>query len=368
VEIVSSRSNGIVSLKIGGAELDRSKVYNLATIDFLLGSGDDMHLSRGALSCKVSDVQVFDAAMHYISTLKEQGRNIEAVSDGRIRVIDYKSPNNPKKNVQKKSPDVQPIPAGKNYSLTILHTNDTHSHIDPERRGRYEGKGGIVARAALIDSVRLADGADNVLLLDAGDFEQGSPYFTILGGKVEIESMNIMKYDAATLGNHEWDNGAADLKKRMRKAKFKTLLCNYETTDTGLQKLFQPYAVFKRGGKKIGVVGILANINRLVSSKAGVSIKYVNPVEPVNKWADYLKNTLKCDLVIVLSHCGIYAENENDPGDVDIAPKLRNVDIIVGGHTHSDLREPIWVADADGKQLMIVTDYCHGIYLGEIKL
>jgi len=366
VEIVANRTSGIESIKIGGKDFDKSKVYNLATIDFLLGSGDNMHLNRGAVSCNVTDVQVFDAAMHYIGELDRQGRTVDAAIDGRIRMSDQK-PYKPK-DKQNKSREVEPIPAGKNYTLTILHTNDTHSNIDPMRVGRYEGKGGIVGRAALVDSVRRADGKKNVLLLDAGDFEQGTPYFSILGGKVEIESMNIMGYDAVTFGNHEWDNGANDLKQRMAKAKFKTLLCNYETSDKELQKFFSPYAIFKRGGKKIAVIGILADITRLVAEKAENDIKYVNPVAPVNKWAEYLKTKKKCDLVIVLSHCGLSGENPNDPGDCEIIPELRNVDIIIGGHTHTDLLSPKWIADADGKEVMIVTDYCHGIYLGEIKL
>jgi len=366
VEMVSSRANGIESLKIGGENFDRSKVYNLATIDFLLGDGDNMHLSNGSVGCKVADATVFDAAMHYIGTMKEQGKTIDAVCDGRIRFSDSK-PYQPKdKSARKKQ--VSPIPEGKNYSLTILHTNDTHSHVEAQRMGQYAGKGGVVGRAALIDSIRLADGAKNVLLLDAGDFEQGTPYFTLLGGKVEIESMNIMAYDAVTFGNHEWDNGAEDLKNRIKKAKFKTLLCNYEISDSQLRKQCAPYAIFNRGGKKIGVIGVLADITSLVASKAGVTIKYVNPVQPVNKWAEYLKTKKKCDLVIVLSHCGFTGSNPEDPGDEDMVPLLHNVDIIVGGHTHTDLLAPKWVEDADGKDIMIVTDYCNGIYLGEIKL
>lgn len=284
--------------------------------------------------------------------------------------------------------------------LTILHTNDTHSHIDPERGGRDAGKGGVIERAAFIDSVRAADGRRNVLLLDAGDFEQGSSYFTILGGKVEIETLNAMRYDAVCLGNHEFDNGLDDLARRARKLKCDVLCANYDFSSFELGRYVRPYAIYRRGGLKIGVIGLLCDVRSVIPAETAAKLTFISPAEVVNKWASVLRDKKGCDLVIVLSHLG-YGSGaskikpstappsesaassnvaggkaapvpamvpEADRDDCGLATLIRGVDIIVGGHSHTNLTEPTVVPDLDGKPVTIVQDYRWGAYVGQLTV
>ena len=250
-------------------------------------------------------------------------------------------------------------------NLTILHTNDTHSHIDPLRSGANTGTGGVIERAAYIDSVRAADGKKNVLLLDAGDFSQGSPYFTILKGDVEIDIINAMKYDAICLGNHEFDNGIEELSRRLSNLDCPAVCANYEFTGCSLSDLVRPYVIVRRGGLKIGIIGLLTDLTRVVDRDIAERIKYLEPAEVANKYAAYLKNEKKCDLIICLTHLGFTAESYTDQ---ELAAQTRNVDLIVGGHSHTFLTSLHEVKDLDGKPVTIVTDGCWGQYVGNLKI
>lgn len=241
--------------------------------------------------------------------------------------------------------------------LTVLHTNDTHSHMDPER----DGRGGVIERAVFIDSVRTADGRRNVLLLDAGDWDQGSSYFTILNGDLEVEVLNAMGYDALVLGNHEFDNGIDELARRVKAIKGDVLCCNYDFSEFKLGKYVKPYAVYRRGGYKIGVVGLLCNVGSVVAADISEKLVFQDPVEAAGKWATYLKEKKHCDLVIVLSHMG-YKE------DCVFVSKSRNIDLVVGGHSHTDLRGPTMVNDLDGNPVPVVQDYRWGTYVGRISI
>lgn len=259
-------------------------------------------------------------------------------------------------------------PSASAQRLTILHTNDTHSHIDPERGGADDGHGGVIERAAFIDSVRVADGARNVLLLDAGDFDQGSSYFTMLGGDLEVELLNAMGYDAVALGNHEFDNGLDELARRMHNVKGDVLCANYDFRGFELENCVKPYAIYKRGGFKIGVIGLLCDVRSVVAAETASKLKYLSPAEVTNKWADYLKNDQKCDIVIALSHLGYEGDPESDGNDCGLAAKSRNLDIIIGGHSHTNLPEPRIVNDLDGKPVTIVQDYRWGLFVGKFDV
>lgn len=243
--------------------------------------------------------------------------------------------------------------------LTIIHANDTHSHLDPSR----EGDGGVIERAAFIDSVRRADGRKNVLLLHAGDFNQGSPYYTVLGGDLEVDLVNALGYDCICLGNHEFDNGIEHLTARVARLDCKTVCANYDFSSFELGKYVHPYAVFDRGGYKIGIIGLLCDIKKVVSSQTADRIPRVegSDADIVNRWAAFLKDEQHCDLVIALTHIG-YQE------DMALAPLLHGVDVIVGGHSHTHLAEPSWVENADGKKIPVVTDWCWGRTMGLLKL
>ena len=246
-------------------------------------------------------------------------------------------------------------------NLTIIHLNDTHSHIDPERAGEYKGLGGVIEQAAYIDSVRCADGSRNVLLLHGGDFSQGTSYFTELGGDVEIDILNAFGYDVVSLGNHEFDNGPIELARRLRNLDPTVVCANYDFTGSPLEGLVQPYAIVKRGGLKIGIIGLLTDISSVVDVKLLSGLKYQEPAPVVNRYAEMLRNEAKCDLVLCLSHLGF-------SGDEEMAANLRNVDVIVGGHSHTEIDDMVKVNDLDGKPVVIVQDWCWGMSVGNLKV
>lgn len=245
--------------------------------------------------------------------------------------------------------------------LTILHLNDTHSHIDPQRSGDYKGRGGVIEQAAFIDSVRTAVGKKNVLLLHAGDYGQGTSYFTELGGNIEIDVMNAFRFDATCLGNHEFDNGIAELARRLKNLRNDVVCANYDFTGTLLEGLVQPYTIVKKAGKKIGIIGLLTDISSVVDADIAKVLQYQDPVAVTSKYADYLKNEKGCDMVICLSHLG-YGE------DKDLASQVRNVDLIVGGHTHTLLHKKQLVKNPDGEDVVVVQNWKWGLNMGHLTI
>lgn len=247
--------------------------------------------------------------------------------------------------------------------LVILHVNDTHSHLDPERSGDEAGQGGVIERAAYIDSVRTAVGKDKVLLLHAGDWNQGSPYFTIFGGDLEVSLINALKYDCLTFGNHEFDNGIEDLARRVKNIKCPIVCANYDFSpfDMG-SKGVSPCTVIRRGGMKIGIIGMLTNITKVVSYETASRVpKAGEDADVVNRWADYLRNTKKCDMVIVLSHMGFEE-------DLDLVKDIRGVDLIIGGHSHTFMKDFEYRTDLDGKSVPVIQDGCWGLNVGRIDV
>ena len=245
--------------------------------------------------------------------------------------------------------------------LTILHFNDTHSHIDPQRSGDYKGRGGVIEQAAYIDSVRCAEGKRNVLLVHAGDFSQGSSYFTELGGNIEIEVLNALKFDVVTLGNHEFDNGLDELARRLKNLKADVVCANYNFEGTPLEGLVEPYTIIRRGGKKIGFIGLLTDIMEVVDGDIAKVLTYQDPAEVVNRLAGYLKEDKDCDMVVCLSHLG-YGE------DKDLAGSVRNVDLIIGGHSHTLLDDKQIVKDLDGEEVIIVQNWKWGLNAGHLSI
>lgn len=248
--------------------------------------------------------------------------------------------------------------------LVILHTNDTHSHIDPVKAGPEAGLGGVVERAAYIDSVRTAVGKRNLLLLDAGDFSQGTSYFTIHKGDLEVELLNEMGYEVTALGNHEFDNGPEDLARRLKKARFKVVCANYDFSGTDLAKYVRPYVIVRKAGLKIGIIGLLVDVTKVVDKSVAGRLRYLDPVEVTDRYAELLKEK-GCDLVIVLSHLGI---EKSDFTDIHLAEATHDVDMIIGGHSHTFLEEPVHVRNTDGDDVMIVTDGCWGLYVGKLEV
>ena len=247
--------------------------------------------------------------------------------------------------------------------LVILHTNDTHSHFEPVRGGEYDGLGGVVERAAFVDSVRAVHGTDRVLLLHAGDFGQGTSYFTELDGTLEPKMINDLGYDCVTLGNHEFDNGIEDLTERVKmlRPEVKVVCANLDLTPFELGEYVKPYAIVRKAGLKIGIIGLESDISTNVTKTVSARLQQLDNVEVVNRWAAHLHEAEKCDMIILLSHAGYGA-------DQDIVPQTRWIDLVVGGHTHTFVDDLLYVADADGRQVPVITDGCWGLEMGQVNV
>lgn len=246
--------------------------------------------------------------------------------------------------------------------LIIIHTNDTHSHFEPVRGGEYDGLGGVVERAAFIDSVRMAEGEDRVLFVHAGDFSQGSSYFSELNGTFEPRIINDMRYDCVTLGNHEFDNGIESLCERLKVLEGTKVICaNLDLSPFELGEYVTPYAIIERGGMKIGIIGMETDISKSVSNVISSRIPVLDNVEVVNKWETYLHDTEKCDLIILLSHLG-YDQ------DKALVPETNWIDIVIGGHSHTFVDDIVYVKNSRGRKVGVITDGCWGLEMGEIRV
>jgi len=251
--------------------------------------------------------------------------------------------------------------------ITILHTNDVHSHIDPfpADHPRNPNMGGAARRAALIESIRKEE--ENVLLLDAGDIFQGTPYFNYYGGELEFKLMSMMYYDVATMGNHDFDNGIDGFYAQLPHAKFDFVTANYDFKNTVLNEIVKPYKIINKGGIKIGVFGLGIELEGLVDKKLYKETVYNDPIEIAQDMARILKHNKKCDLVICLSHLGFSYKNEpNKTSDLDLAKKTKDIDLIIGGHTHTFLDKPVIEKNSEGKEVIINQVGCYGINLGRI--
>lgn len=249
--------------------------------------------------------------------------------------------------------------------LTILHTNDVHSRLEPFPMdgGKNQGLGGVAARAKLVKKIRSEE--NNVLLLDAGDIFQGTPFFNLYKGEPEIKAMSAMGYDAATMGNHDFDAGLENFATQLQYADFPILLCNYDFSDTPMEHKYQQYKIFKKGKLKIGVTGVGIEMRGLVPDSLFGNTKYLNPIEKLNETADILKNDKSCDMVICLSHLG-YEYKENKISDVVLAAESENIDLIIGGHTHTFLPAPVIYKNKAGSDVLVNQVGWAGIVLGRL--
>lgn len=251
--------------------------------------------------------------------------------------------------------------------ITILHTNDTHSHIDPfpADHPKNPNMGGAARRAAIIESIRKEE--KNVLLLDAGDIFQGTPYFNYYGGELEFKLMSMMQYDVATMGNHDFDNGIDGFYAQLPHAKFDFVSANYDFKNTVLNDIVKPYKIIIKDGIKIGIFGLGVQLDGLVDKKLYKETVYNNPIEVAQDMTRILKEEKKCDLVICLSHLGFkYKDEPEKPSDVILAQKTKNIDLIIGGHTHTFLDKPVIEKNSEGKEVLINQVGCFGVNLGRI--
>lgn len=251
--------------------------------------------------------------------------------------------------------------------ITILHTNDVHSYVDPfpANHPKNPNKGGVARRAAVIKMIREEN--PNVLLVDAGDIFQGTPYFNYYGGELEFKLMNLMEYDVATIGNHDFDNGIDGLMTQLKKANFEMVSANYDLRNTVLESLVSPYTLKVIDGVKIGIFGLGIALQGLVDVRNSKETKYLDPVEIATDTARVLRDEKKCDLVICLSHLGFkYTDDATKICDVLLAQKTENIDLIIGGHTHTFLEKPVVELNRAGKKVLINQVGCYGLNLGRI--
>ena len=254
------------------------------------------------------------------------------------------------------------------YKLTILHTNDQHSRIEPfdSSYSRNPNQGGFARRAALIQKIRGEE--KNVLLLDSGDIFQGTPYFNFFGGELEFKLMSMMGYDAATMGNHDFDNGLEGFKKVQPNAKFPFLCSNYDFKNTILDGHTLPYKIFNKNGIKVGIFGVGIELSGLVGKKSYGETLYLDPVETAQHYATFLRKEKKCDMIICLSHIGYdYKDDPKKISDKILAAKTDGIDLILGGHTHTFLPEPQSFINKSGKHVLVNQVGWAGLLLGKIN-
>jgi 5'-nucleotidase len=242
--------------------------------------------------------------------------------------------------------------SGELVKLTVMHTNDMHCHIDPfsDSNAEFAGRGGMVRLATLVSSCR-AENPD-MLLLDAGDMFQGTPYFNYFKGDLMLKIMSKMGYDAGTLGNHEFDNGLDDIQSALKCAAFPIISSNYDFSDTILDGQTKTHQILKKGGLKIGIYGLGIELFGLVGKLNYAGTRYFNPLETALRMESMLKKEHGCDLVICLSHLG-YSYEQNKICDKTLASQTKYTDLIIGGHTHTFLEKPLVAKNAHGKPVLV---------------
>lgn len=259
-----------------------------------------------------------------------------------------------------------PILAQQKVRLVILHTNDTHSQVEPTEKSTLKtaDMGGYARRMGVIKQIRRQE--NNVLLVDAGDYSQGTPYFNFFNGRVEIDAMNRMKYDAGTLGNHEFDNGMDTLAVVLKKAQFPEISSNYNMEKTPLNGMIKPYIILNKAGLRIGIMALDVNPQSLIFEKNYKGMGYEDPIVKANEVSTLLKEKKKCDVIICLSHLGADS-TKKEVNDFEIAHKTLYIDVIIGGHSHSMITNTT-EKNAAGKPIVIAQMGKSGLYLGRVDL
>lgn len=253
--------------------------------------------------------------------------------------------------------------AQKTKTVTLLQTSDVHSRVEPiatNAADKYAGYGGFVRRATMLQQFRSE--SPDLLLLDCGDFSQGTPYYNLFQGEVEVKMMNEMKYDAAAIGNHEFDFGLENMARLFRMAEFPIVCANYGVEGTPLEEIVKPYTILKRNGLRIGIFGLSPKMEGLVQADKCEGVVYKDPVAIANEVAAKLKKDEKCDAVVCLSHLGVQYDTEF------LIPGTRNIDVVLGGHSHTFMKKPCGVLNRDGENILLLHTGRSGIFVGQIKL
>lgn len=317
------------SFTLNGKQINPEKVYTIATIDYVAEGNDGMSAIKNYISRMTTDIPVRDVYMEYFKKLYKKGKVVDSALDGRVVV----------ENEQKTDKEV--------VKLLVAHTNDTHScieSINPNSSDKDKaGKAGYMRRTVLVDSLRHVDA--DMLLFDVGDFSQGSAYYNLYKGEVEVKFMNYMKYDACTIGNHEFDYGLENMNRIFTMMDFPVVCCNYDFSATCLKDVVKPYAIIERKGVKVGITGVGTALKGLVPDSKCVGVVYNDPAECVEKVSKYLKEEEHCDIVICLSHLGASSDEK-------LIAKTSHIDAVIGGHSHTLFAAPKFIKNAVGREIV----------------
>ena len=262
-----------------------------------------------------------------------------------------------------------PVAAQQSVGLDILQTSDTHSRIEPispHAADQSAGKGGVLRRVAFVEHYRAEH--PGVLLFDCGDISQGTPYYNMFKGELEVKMMNLMKYDAMTIGNHEFDFGLDNMARLFRLASFPVVCANYDVSGTVLEGLVKPYVVLQREGLRIGVFGLSPRLEGLVQASNCQGVVYRDPIAAARETVEILRGREHCDVVICLSHLGMLGVASEVPGDEALATGTSGIDVILGGHSHTFMEHPAVLLNAEGREVPVMHTGKNGVYVGELKL
>jgi len=259
--------------------------------------------------------------------------------------------------------------AARETLITFLHTNDTHSQIDPlpANDGQYPNMGGVARRATLVKRIRKEN--PNTLMIDAGDVFQGTPYFNFYKGEVEYKSMSLIGYDVVTLGNHDFDNGVDALAAAMKFANFEFVSCNYDVRGTSLESRVKPYVVRVIGGVRVGLFGMGVSPDNLITPENFKGVKYNDPVKAARDVVKILRERERCAVVVAMSHLGYYAKpREGGLGDSQVAAQVDGIDFIASGHTHTFMKQPVITKTPSGGDTIIFQVGRSGIFVGRVDM
>lgn len=262
-----------------------------------------------------------------------------------------------------------PVAAQQSVGLDILQTSDTHSRIEPispHAADQSAGKGGVLRRVAFVEHYRAEH--PGVLLFDCGDISQGTPYYNMFKGELEVKMMNLMKYDAMTIGNHEFDFGLENMARLFRLASFPVVCANYDVSGTVLEGLVKPYVVLQREGLRIGVFGLSPRLEGLVQASNCQGVVYRDPIAAARETVEILRGREHCDVVICLSHLGMLGVASEVPGDEALATGTSGIDVILGGHSHTFMEHPAVLLNSEGREVPVMHTGKNGVYVGELKL
>ena len=383
--VINTQTRTLLSATLDGKPIDPEATYTISTLNYLADGNDKMTALKSAVARKDYPVPTRDLLCQYFTYLNERGEKAKAVVEGRIsgglsplplpvREGSSYSPDK-EQDIQSRTTSSQTHSApsltgragGESSTLLLVHTNDTHSCVEPLNPNLSDtaqaDKGGYLRRMAFLRDLRQKN--PDLLLFDCGDFSQGSTYYSLYKGDVEVGLMNLMRYDAATIGNHEFDFGLENMARIFRLAKFPIVCCNYDFTGTPCEGLVKPYIIINRAGARIGILGVGPKLEGLVSASTSKGVKYTDPIEAAQPVADYLRDVEHCDLIICLSHLGWKIDGTSDE---ELIPATRNIDIVLGGHSHTYFTRPEVLQNLDGQSVIDNQMGKNGRFIGLLRL